>query len=267
MPRLWANGIDLFYEIQGTGPPVLLIAGFACDHTIWSPVASRVSRQYRVIVFDNRGVGQTSFPDASTSIRQMANDATGLLDALDLGPVHVAGHSMGGMVAQELALAHPTRVQSCTLVSSCARLDARGKAIIESWGDLPRLVDTVTATRLILPWIYTGAFFERPGAVQQLLELIVANPYPPTAEAVYAQSRATSAHDTSGRLNAISCPVQVVVGREDVLLPVAYSEELVRGIPGAGLLILEQTGHGLLIESPDAVASALLGFLSRQSTH
>src|SRR5262249_27460313 len=163
----------------------LLIAGFACDHTIWSKVVSVLASRYRVVAFDNRGVGRTSSPDTATSIRQMAEDAAGLLDAIGVSPVHVAGHSMGGLIAQELVLAPREQVQSLILLSSCARLDARGKAIIESWGELPRLVDAATGLRLTLPWIYTNAFYARPGAIEQVIDQILANPFPPSAEGIY----------------------------------------------------------------------------------
>jgi 3-oxoadipate enol-lactonase len=133
MPRVRANGIDVFYEVQGAGEPLLLIAGFASDHMIWSKAVAGLARHYRVLVFDNRGVGQTSGAHTVLSIRQMAEDAAGLLDAVELNPAHVAGHSMGGLIAQELALAHPEQVRTLTLLSSCAQLDERGKAIIESW--------------------------------------------------------------------------------------------------------------------------------------
>jgi pimeloyl-ACP methyl ester carboxylesterase len=264
MPKVQANGIDLYYEVEGTGDPLLLIAGFGCDHTIWSPVVSLLAAHYRTVVFDNRGVGQTSSSDTVTSIRQMAEDAAGLLDVLGLIPVHVAGHSMGGLIAQELALAHPERVQALMVLSSCARVDARGKAIIESWGDLPRQVDATTGARLILPWIYTNAFYAKPGAVAQVIEQIVTNPFPPRVQGIYSQSRAISACDTMDRLGAIDCPTLVLVGSEDILFPVAFAEQLARGIRGAELVVLEKTGHGLLVESPQAVATAMLAFLSRQ---
>jgi pimeloyl-ACP methyl ester carboxylesterase len=172
---------------------------------------------------------------------------------------------MGGMIAQELALAHPERVRSLALVSSAARLDERGRAIIEAWGDLPRQLDAVTATRLILPWLYTSAFYARPGAVEQVIAQVVANPYPPSAAGIHHQSRAVSAFDASDRVGAICCPTLVLTGREDILLPVSYAEELARGVRGAELLVLQGTGHGLLIESPAAVAAAVLDFLARHS--
>jgi pimeloyl-ACP methyl ester carboxylesterase len=264
MPKVQANGIDVYYEAQGNGEPVLLIAGFGCDHTHWARVARTLAGRFRVVAFDNRGVGRTTGGETLVSIRQMADDAARLIDALDLGPCHVAGHSMGGLVAQELALAHPEQIRSLMLLSSCARNDARGKAIVESWGDLPRQVDALTATKLILPWIYTRAFFARPGAIEQVIEHILANPFPPSVDVIHRQSRAIVPCDTSDRLGAIACPTLVLVGSQDILLPVAFSEELARGIRGAELVVLEKTGHGLLIESPDAVAAAMLDFLSRQ---
>jgi pimeloyl-ACP methyl ester carboxylesterase len=264
MPKVPVNGLNVYYEVRGEGDPLLLVAGFGCDHTIWAKVASALASRYRVIAFDNRGTGQTAGPVAAAGIRQMADDAAGLLDALGTGPAHVAGHSMGGLIAQELALAHPERVRSLLLLSTCARLDERGKAITASWGELPRQVDAATATRLILPWMYTSAFYAKPGAVDEVIAQVVANPFPPSAEAIDAQSRAIIASDNLDRLGAIGCPTRVLVGEGDILLPVAFSEEVARGIRGAELVVLRQTGHGLLIESPRAVAAAMMDFLARQ---
>src|SRR5215475_886938 len=102
----------MFYRVKGDGEPLLLIAGFACDHTYWSSLVPALAARYRVVVFDNRGVGRSPELHASVTIRELAEDAAQLLDTLGLDRVHVAGHSMGGMIAQELVLAHPERVAS-----------------------------------------------------------------------------------------------------------------------------------------------------------
>jgi pimeloyl-ACP methyl ester carboxylesterase len=263
MPKIRANGIDLHYESRGTGEPLLLIAGFACDHLIWSQVDHSLASKYRVITFDNRGVGQSSAPDSPCSIRQMAEDAAALLDGIGTSPVHVAGHSMGGQIAMELALSHPEMVRSLLLLSSSARCDERGKSLIATLGELPRLVDPRTSARLIMPWLYTNAFFSQPGAADLLVQWFLECPFPPTPQGTYHQSRAISAYDASGRLGAIRCPTLVLVGDEDILLPPAFSEQLAQGIASAELVVLKGTGHGLLIESPKEVARAMLDFLAK----
>src|SRR5262245_37969923 len=101
MPKVPANGIELYFETHGDGEPLLLIAGFACDHTMWSDVIGVLAGHYRVIVFDNRGVGRSTSPDSPYTIRMMAGDAAALLDEIGVGPAHVAGYSMGGQIAQE----------------------------------------------------------------------------------------------------------------------------------------------------------------------
>lgn len=264
VPKSRVNGIDLYYEVQGTGDPLLLIAGFSCDHTIWSLVVPALAARYRVILLDNRGIGQSSGAETVTSIRQMAEDAAGLLDAIGLKPVHVAGHSMGGLIAQELALAHPELVQSLLLLSTFAQIDERGKAITASWAELPRRVDPITMTRLLLPWMYTRAFYAKPTAIERVIERILANPYPPSPEVISGQSRAIQTFQSSGGLGNLNCPTGVLVGSEDILTPVAHSEQLMQSIPNAELVVLEETGHGMLIESPKQLADAMLALLARQ---
>jgi 3-oxoadipate enol-lactonase len=263
MAQVTINGIELQFDSAGKGDPLLLIAGYGCDRTIWSLVAPILAERFRVITFDNRSIGQSSGDTSSISIRQLADDAAALLDALGVESAHVAGHSMGGMIAQELTLRLPNRVRSLILLSSWAQLDARGKAIIETWGDLAKKVDAETITRVILPWLYTGAFYDRPGAIEQIIELVLANPYPPSPEVQHQQSRAISASNTSDRLDRIQCPTLVAVGREDILVPDQFSEQLAQGIRGAKLEVLDRTGHGMLIETPTEVASTMSAFLTQ----
>jgi 3-oxoadipate enol-lactonase len=262
MPKVRANGIELFYEESGAGEPLLLIAGFACDHANWRKLVPLLAPTNRLITFDNRGVGQSSSPETSYSIRQMAEDTMGLLDAIGLDAVHVAGHSMGGQIALELALACPERVKSLILLSSCAKMDERGRAVIDLWGNLPKLVDPITAIRLSLPWIYTVSFYARVGAIDKVIQEILANPFPPTVSGIYQQSRAITSYDASVRLGEIKCPTLVVVGDEDILGGLPLSAELAHHIPGAQLVVLKQAAHSLLTESAEATAASMTDFLS-----
>jgi 3-oxoadipate enol-lactonase len=262
MPKVRANGIELFYEESGTGDPLLLISGFACDHTNWRKLVPLLASCYSLITFDNRGVGQSSSPETPYNIRLLAEDTIGLLDAIGLDSVHVGGHSMGGQIALELALACPGRVKSLILLSSCAKMDERGRTVIELWGDFPKLVDPVTGIRLSLPWIYTTRFYATPGAIDEVIQEILANPFPPTVSGIYQQSRAITSYDASARLREIKCPTLVVVGDEDILGGSHLSMDLAHRIPEAQLVVLKQAAHGLLTESPQATAAAIRDFLS-----
>ncbi|MBH8553397.1 alpha/beta hydrolase [Nostocaceae cyanobacterium CENA357] len=265
MPMVQVNGIDLFYDIKGTGEPLLLIAGFLCDHSYWSLIMQSLVSRYQVIRVDNRGMGRSSASDIPYTIQQMANDITVLLDRIGIDKVHVAGHSMGGHIAQELVLANPEKVQSLMLLSSLAKGDERFNSIIQTWGDLPNFIDLKLYEKIILPWIFTDEFYSIPGMVEQLIEWAIKYPFAPTTYTLYHHSRAIIGFDTSDRLKYINCPTLVLVGKQDILTPVKFSQELAQGIPNAELVVLERGGHGFLIESPEAVASAMLYALSQIS--
>lgn len=263
MPKVHVNGIELFYEIKGTGEPLLLIAGFMCDRNYWSLLMPSLITQYQVIRFDNRGIGQSSVPDSPYTIQQMANDAIALLYVLGIEKVHVVGHSMGGKIAQELALTHPQRIKSLILLSSTAKGNEKYNSMIKTWGDLAPKLDLELYERVILPWIFTDNFYTIPGIVDQLIEWAINYPYAPKPHGLYHQSRAILNHDTTDRLQYIKCPTLVLVGKQDILTPVQFSEQLAQGIPNAELVIIEDGGHSFLIESPEAVAQVMLKFLSK----
>jgi pimeloyl-ACP methyl ester carboxylesterase len=263
MPKIQVNGIDLFYDIQGTGEPLLLIAGFDSDSSSWSAMMPALVKQYQVIRLDNRGVGQSSAPDSPYSIKQMAADAAALLDYLSIPKVHIAGHSMGGQIAQELALAHPEKVKTLILLSSWAKGDSKFHALIELFGDLSSKLDSVLYQKALLPWLFTEAFYSTPGAIEQLIDILQDYPFLPTPHGLYHQSRAILNSDTSDRLADIPHPTLVVVGKEDLVTPLKFSERLAQGIPNAELVILDRGGHAFIVESAETVAREMLNFWRR----
>ncbi|MCC5640576.1 alpha/beta hydrolase [Nostoc sp. CHAB 5844] len=263
MPKVQVNGIELFYEIKGTGEPLLLIAGFMCDRSYWSLLLPYLISQYQVIRFDNRGIGQSSAPDSPYSIQQMANDAAALLDILGIHQVHVVGHSMGGKIAQELALLYPEKIKSLILLASFAKSNERFNSLIKTWGDVAAKVDLKLYEQLILPWIFTDNFYSMPEMVDQLIEWAINYPFAPTAHGIYHQSRAIINHDTSDKIQHIHCPTLVIVGKQDILTPIKFSEQLAQGIPQSELIVIEHGGHGFLIESTEVVAQAMLKFLAK----
>jgi 3-oxoadipate enol-lactonase len=261
MPKVKINGIDLFYDIKGAGEPLLLIAGFLCDHTYWSLLMPSLISHYQVIRLDNRGMGRSSGSDNPYSIKQMASDVALLLDSIGIDKVHLVGHSMGGKIAQELVLAHPQKVKSLMLISSWAKGDERFNSIIETWGDLSGNIDLKLYEKVVFPWIFTDEFYSIPGMIEGLIEFAIKYSLPPSTGTLYHHSRAILGNDTTERLKHIHCPTLVMVGKQDILTPVKFSEQLAQGIPNAEIVVINHGGHGLLVESPDTVASVLLNFL------
>ena len=263
MPKVQVNDIDLFYDIKGQGEPILLIAGFLCDHTYWSLIMPSLVKEYQVIRVDNRGMGRSSAPDSPYTIQQMADDMAGLLDHLEINQVHVVGHSMGGKIAQELVLNHPPRVKSLILISTFAQVDARLSHVIETWGELLGKIDIKLYEKVVLPWIFTDEFYTIPGMVEQLIEWAVHYPFPPATHTLYHHSRALLSSNTKDSLHNIHCPTLILVGKQDILTPVKFAQELAAAIPQAELVVIERGGHGVLIESSDAVILQLRQFLAR----
>ncbi|MCW5317456.1 alpha/beta fold hydrolase [Nostoc sp. KVJ3] len=263
MPKIQVNGIDLFYDIKGTGEPLLLIAGFLCDHAYWSLIMPSLISQYQVIRLDNRGMGRSSAPKSQYSLKQMARDVAALLDHLAIDKVHLVGHSMGGQIAQELVLAHPEKVQSLMLLSSLAKGDGLFNSIIETWGELCDKVDLKLYEKVVLPWIFTDTFYSIPEMIEGLIEFAIRYPFPPATHSLYYHSQAILECDTTDRLQKIHCPTLVLVGKQDILTPLKFSQQLTQGIPNAELVVLDTGGHGFLIESPDTVISAMLNFLQK----
>lgn len=259
------NGIDLFYTLEGSSEnePLLLIPGFNSDSSTWAAIIPLLVEQYRVLRFDNRGIGQSSAPDSPYSIKQMAEDAAALLNYLSISQVNVAGSSMGGQIAQELALAHPEKIKSLIILSSWASRDDKFNSLIEMFGDLAQKLEGTLYQKVLLPWLFTDAFYSTPRAMEQLINLIENQPFPPTPHGLYHQSRAILSSDTSDRLADIHCPTLVVVGKEDLLTPIKFSQQLAQGIPQAELAILEHGGHALVVESADAVVKVMVDFLAK----
>lgn len=276
MPTAPSNGIDVYYEQHGSGEPLLLIMGLAGDSLAWLYQRDAFAAHYRTVVFDNRGVGRTSKPAGPYSIAQMADDAAGLMNALDIGRAHVVGVSMGGMIAQELALRHPQRVRSLVLGCTYARPDAGVTATFEEslahFGgrkgadgaievDLTTL-DPMAFIQRLLPLTFTPQFMmnELPkmiqvfaGALQHGFDL----------GAIMSQVSATQAHDALDRLAQIAAPTLVLTGDSDLLIPPANSELIAARIPGATLQQIAGGSHGFNFEKPDEFNAAVLGFLAR----
>lgn len=264
MPTAKVDDINMYYEVHGEGEPLLLIMGLGSDLTSWIFQTLEFSKKYRVIVFDNRGVGRSDAPDTPYSTELMADDTAGLLDTLGIKRAHILGLSMGGFIAQELALKYPQRVKSLILATTAARPYSWATHIL---GTTLRLnqegVNRETLITLRLSWLFTNKFFDNPELVRTVIDTMLANPYPQPVHAYARQFAAATEHDTRDRIGKITVPTLVLIGEEDILLPVKMSEELAAGIPNAEMVVLEGGGHGFLVEIAGKFNQAVLEFLAK----
>ncbi|MGH7324324.1 MAG: alpha/beta fold hydrolase [Candidatus Rokuibacteriota bacterium] len=264
MPKVRVGDIELFYVEAGQGEPVVLIMGFGGDHLAWGFQFQTFAERYRVIAFDNRGAGQTDSPDHPYTTRLMAEDTAGLMDALGIAQAHVVGVSMGGMIAQELALNHPARVRTLHLGCTLARPDAYMKALIAAWREVRVNVSREAALRSFGLWLFAPATYsERPEFVELIFQNALANPYPQTLTGFVRQGDAIAGHDTLDRLHALRCPTLVSVAEEDILVPPRFSRELAGRIPGAKLQMVPGAGHVYFWEQPGAFNALCLEFLAQ----
>jgi pimeloyl-ACP methyl ester carboxylesterase len=259
--------LRLFYAEAGQGDCLLLLTGLGGDHLAWAFQLAPFAARYRVVAFDNRGAGQSDAPDVPYSTRLMAEDALGLLDALGIPHAHVLGVSLGGMIAQELALAAPHRVRSLHLGCTLARPDPFLRAVVAAWREVRTRLDRATALRAMAPWLFAPATYnQRPEVVERLLASALTHPFPQSLTGFLRQVEAVQGHDTRDRLGEIRCPTLVSVGADDMLVGPRFARELADGIPGAALVVVPEAGHVYFWERPEVFNALQLDFLDRVAT-
>ncbi|HEY3829714.1 MAG TPA: alpha/beta fold hydrolase [Solirubrobacteraceae bacterium] len=255
MPLASTGEVDLSFERSGSGPPLLLIMGMSGTYSHWAePFLEGLRSSFEVIIYDHRGVGESGPLDGELTIAQLANDAAGLLGALGVDSAHVLGISMGGMVAQELALAHPEQIR--TLALGCTYCGGEGSSLASpeviqrlaegmSSGDRALAVRTAWEVNVSAGFVDGPAFetFRAIGAQRAV-------PVP----VIMAQMQACVAHDTSTRLHELAMPTLIVHGTADQMIPVQNAHVIQAHIPGSRLEILEGIGHLFFWELPERSA-------------
>jgi 3-oxoadipate enol-lactonase len=245
--------VSLHWESTGKGPPVLLIMGLGMNATGWWRTVPVLSRRFRVIAFDNRGTGRSSALSGSYSTEAMADDAAAVLDAAEVDDAHVYGFSLGGMVAQLLALRHPERVRSLVLGATHAggmraqRADPQTIAFFRRRAVLP----AEEAAWASVPYGY-GPTFRREHAGHIGEDIAQRLRFPIERRAYRAQLGAAFMHDSFRRLDSIAAPTLVVHGEVDRMVPVRNAELMAERIPDARLHVLPDVGHFYPTEEPGA---------------
>jgi pimeloyl-ACP methyl ester carboxylesterase len=254
-------GLGIHYEIEGDGSPLLLIGGTGHDHTFWSATLPLLSVRYRCIAFDNRGVGRSSIMAPGFSLRAMAEDAVAVLDALGIARAHVMGFSMGGHIAQELALNHAGRVFSLGIHHSWARNDPRLEGFQRVRRRLAQLGEVEALADLSLFGIYGQTYYQTNLAEMAERRRRLISALPAMIRGWEGQLAACLTGDTYDRLPAIAVPTLVTCSDGDIIVAPHRSEEIHRQIAGSRYVLMRGGGHVALIERPVEFAAICLEFL------
>ncbi|MBV9611647.1 MAG: alpha/beta fold hydrolase, partial [Acidobacteriaceae bacterium] len=249
----------LYWEQHGSGPPVLLIMGLSFTHEMWFRVLPNLLPRYRTLLFDNRGMGRSDCPRGPYSIRQMAADAVAVLDAAGLSSAHVVGASMGGMIAQELALTYPERVRS--LVLGCTTYSG----LLGKWPHfrhVPHPLQWPRATRLDRERALRSLLYAEATPTERIEEdLAVRCGCTWTYKGFLNQLAAILRWNAYRRLPRIQVPTLVIHGAEDHLVPPHNGRVIASRIPGARWELIPHAGHILITDQPERTTRLLLDFL------
>jgi pimeloyl-ACP methyl ester carboxylesterase len=205
------NDVQLYYEMYGEGIPLFLIAGLASDSQSWQPVVQDLSAHYRVIIFDNRGVGRTSPQESEISIGKIADDCIGLADHLGLTSINLLGHSMGGFVALDCAVRYPERIDKLILAATSSFNPKRNNALFSDWASsFASGMDSKLWFQNIFYWIFTARFFENEEAVKEAIRFALEYPYPQSKIAFQNQVKAIEDFNCTEELSKITAKTQVI---------------------------------------------------------
>lgn len=266
MAKVQVKELQMAYEIDGLGEPLLLIGGFTMVKESWELQVAPLAKHFRVVSFDNRGVGETTVPSEPFTIAEMAADTVGLMDGLGIDSAHVFGVSMGGLIAQVLALDHPDRVKKVVL--GCTTHGGRHavqpqKEVMQLLGKAADpSIPVEDSVRMRLPTVFSERFIrEEPERLEEFVRSSVQ--YYPTPEGAAGQMGALSVFNVKKRLGEIRCPVLVITGAEDRMMPPENTRLLAEGIEGAEQYMVDEAGHSFFLEKPDEVNGVLIDFLSK----
>jgi pimeloyl-ACP methyl ester carboxylesterase len=266
MLRARVNGIELAYELRGTGSPLVMIHGAQGDQTMFSDLAGRFADHHRVLTFDQRGSGLSEKPHTAYTIALLADDTAELMGHVGFSAAHVIGVSMGGTIAQELTLRHPAQVRSlilgCTTPGGPKAVRIGGNAFAAAYST--QAMPAEQRGRALAEAAFTKGYIEQhPEIVSAMIEARRQRPLDPVA--LEQRMKAVLAFDAYDRLTQITCPTLVITGKDDALVAWQNSQLLADRIPGARLVLLEPAGHCFWLEQPKQSRDAMVQFLDSVS--
>jgi 3-oxoadipate enol-lactonase len=259
--KVRANGIDIRYEISGSGPWLTLSHSLCCDGSMWQPQLAALGQRFNVLRFVTRGHGGSDAPAGAYTFAQMTDDVLGLLDALQIERTHFVGLSMGGMIGQHLALKAPDRIDRLVLADTTSRMPPEAAPL---WAERIRIATGQGMEPLVQPtlerWFTAPWRTAHPEVMAQIGGLIRGTP----VAGYVGCALAIAGIDVTDRLHGIKAPTLVIVGDQDVGTPPAMSQAIAAAIPGARLEVIREASHLSNIEQAETFNKLLLDFLTEK---
>lgn len=251
LPKVKPDDVALYYEVHGAGTSLLLIPGLGSDSSSWGNIVRRLSEHFKVIALDNRGAGRSEVPDKRYTVGQMANDVIRLLDYLKVEKACVIGHSMGGYIAQELAIHYPEHIEKLILESTAPVSSERNNALfLKFYRERQNGEDLETWIRRWTPWLFSAKCLSREAFIEAFVKNGANYPYAQPADGFKGQIDAIASFDARERLDRIKAETLIIEGREDVLVLPKEAEALAEKIPGSVLQFLSDEAHCIHLENP-----------------
>ncbi len=266
MPILTVNNAKFYYELHGEGEPLVLIAGLKADHNGWLPVLSDLVKKFQVLIFDNRGAGQTSDAGDAFDVEMMADDVMELIQKLKLDRPHIVGHSLGGAIAQVIAKKYAENINSIVLCNTFTKFNETAK---EAFAEILKLHNSGTSEaeimESIIPWAFSPKFLN-----QEIIEVIRKssneNPYPQSSPDYERQFNALCEFDSRSWISSLNVPALILGSDEDKIATLNESKELADSISGSKFVNLP-TGHASQVEQPKLFFEALNNFYDERLCH
>jgi len=262
MPIAKFDDVEIFYEVHGNGEPLILVSGYMGDHTVWSGMLDTLAKQFKVVVFDNRAIGQTKDSGNSFTIETMADDVMKLSHQLELTHPHVVGQSMGGAIVQTLGMKYPKQIKNLVILNSVMKFSLVTHMAINTLLGLEKLnAPTDFIIDATLPWVFSSDFLGTPGNITALKEVLASNPYPQSTENKKRQLAAIDLFDSQKWVHKIEAEAMIIGSENDVLTPLAENRALANQISHAVFKTVPG-GHASLVEQPEKLNKEILAFLT-----
>jgi pimeloyl-ACP methyl ester carboxylesterase len=260
MPKIKTNGINLYYETYGVGEPMVFVAGFSADHRAWQNVIDTYAKRYQVIVFDNRGIGQSDCPDYPYTTEMMADDVVGLIHELKLKNPYLIGHSFGGCIVQTVLKNHPTLAKSAILVTAPYKLNIRARLYTEARLELMKAnAPEKSVVKFITLLCWSDRYLSQPGMAKQLVK---DGFFPITITGYENQLNAALTFNSQEWLHKIQTPCLIIGADDDLCVSETETEFLAANIPNTEYFCLQDVGHVPMVEQPDAFNELVLNFIA-----